>query len=52
MARRPRPPSRACWPSWRLKVEQLGDDLASQDAQAFLRHSEFLNQKFGNKDIA
>ena len=35
-----------------LKVEQLGDDLASQDAQAFLRHSEFLNQKFGNKDIA
>ncbi|MCE4537440.1 hypothetical protein LXT12_09275 [Pelomonas sp. P7] len=34
------------------KVEQLGDDLASQDAQAFLRHSEFLNQKFGNKDIA
>ena len=30
-----------------LKVEQLGDDLASQDAQAFLRHSEFLNQKFG-----
>ncbi|WP_422017681.1 hypothetical protein [Roseateles sp.] len=35
-----------------LKVEQLGDDLASQDAQAFLRHSEFLNQKFGPKDIA
>lgn len=34
------------------KVEQLGDDLASQDAQAFLRHSEFLNQKFGHKDIA
>lgn len=34
------------------KVEQLGDDLASQDAQAFLRHSEFLNQKFGRKDIA
>ena len=34
------------------KVEQLGDDLASQDAQAFLRHSEFLRQKFGNKDIA
>ncbi|MFO1226793.1 hypothetical protein [Roseateles sp.] len=29
------------------KVEQLGDDLASQDAQAFLRHSEFLKQKFG-----
>lgn len=34
------------------KVEQLGDDLASQDAQAFLRHSEFLKQKFGSKDIA
>ena len=34
------------------KVEQLGDDLASQDAQAFLRHSEFLNQKFGPKDNA
>ncbi|MEY3295321.1 MAG: hypothetical protein RLZZ451_1369, partial [Pseudomonadota bacterium] len=29
------------------KVEQLGDDLASQDAQAFLAHSEFLKQKFG-----
>lgn len=34
------------------KVDQLADDLASQDAQAFLRHSEFLNQKFGNKDPA
>ena len=34
------------------KVEQLGDDLAGQDAQAFLRHSEFLTQKFGPKDIA
>lgn len=31
------------------KVEQLGDDLAGQDAQAFLRHSEFLKQKFGAK---
>ena len=31
------------------KVEQLGDDLASQDAQAFLTHSEFLKQKFGGK---
>ena len=31
------------------KVEQLGDDLASQDAQAFLAHSEVLKQKFGNK---
>ena len=29
------------------KVEQLGDDLASQDAQAFLSHSQFLKQKFG-----
>lgn len=29
------------------KVVQLGDDLASQDAQAFLTHSEFLKQKFG-----
>ncbi|WP_374661703.1 hypothetical protein [Inhella sp.] len=31
------------------KVEQLGDDLAGQDAQAFLAHSEFLKQKFGAK---
>jgi hypothetical protein len=31
------------------KVEQLGDDLAGQDAQAFLSHSEFLKQKFGAK---
>ncbi|MBH9553922.1 hypothetical protein [Inhella gelatinilytica] len=29
------------------KVVQLGDDLAAQDAQAFLTHSEFLKQKFG-----
>ena len=29
------------------KVGQLGDDLASQDAHAFLVHSKFLNQKFG-----
>ncbi|WP_374438482.1 hypothetical protein [Inhella sp.] len=29
------------------KVVQLGDDLAGQDAQAFLTHSEFLKQKFG-----
>lgn len=28
------------------KVSQLGDDLASQDAQAFLTHSKFLSQKF------
>ena len=29
------------------KVRQLGDDLASQDAHAFLVHSRFLKQKFG-----
>ncbi|MBL0150270.1 MAG: hypothetical protein IPP87_16895 [Ideonella sp.] len=29
------------------KVRQLGDDLASQDAHAFLVHSKFLKQKFG-----
>lgn len=34
------------------KVDQLALDLATQDAQAFLRHSEFLTQKFGHKDIA
>lgn len=28
------------------KVRQLGDDLASQDAHAFLVHSKFLSQKF------
>lgn len=28
------------------KVRELGDDLAAQDAEAFLRHSRFLNQKF------
>lgn len=28
------------------KVHQLGDDLASQDAHAFLVHSKFLQQKF------
>lgn len=28
------------------KVRQLGDDLASQDAHAFLVHSEFLRRKF------
>jgi hypothetical protein len=31
------------------KVVQLGEDLASQDARAFLTHSEFLKQKFGAK---
>jgi hypothetical protein len=30
------------------KVRQLGDDLASQDAHAFLVHSQFLKQKFGS----
>lgn len=29
------------------KVRQLGDDLASQDAHAFLVHSRFLTEKFG-----
>jgi hypothetical protein len=28
------------------KVAQLGQDLASQDAQAFLNHSKFLQEKF------
>ncbi|NRF70930.1 hypothetical protein HLB44_28385 [Aquincola sp. S2] len=28
------------------KVRQLGDDLASQDAHAFLVHSKFLSEKF------
>ncbi len=31
----------------RHKVEQLQDDLAAQDAEAFANHAEFLNQKFG-----
>jgi hypothetical protein len=30
------------------KVRQLGDDLASQDAHAFLVHSRFLKEKFGS----
>jgi len=29
------------------KVAQLADDLASQDAHAFLVHSQFLHEKFG-----
>ena len=29
------------------KVAQLADDLASQDAHAFLAHSQFLHEKFG-----
>jgi hypothetical protein len=28
------------------KVAQLGEDLAAQDAQAFLNHSQFLQDKF------
>lgn len=30
------------------KVMQLQDDLASQDAEAFANHAQFLNQKFGS----
>ena len=30
------------------KVAQLADDLASQDAHAFLAHSQFLHEKFGS----
>lgn len=33
------------------KVRQLGDDLASQDAHAFLVHSQFLKQKFAPSAI-
>jgi hypothetical protein len=33
------------------KVRQLGDDLASQDAHAFLVHSKFLKQKFGDPRV-
>lgn len=31
------------------KVGQLTDDLAAQDAQAFLNHSRFLHEKFSRK---
>jgi hypothetical protein len=34
------------------KVRQLGDDLASQDAQAFLLHSKFLHQEFAPDEAA
>jgi hypothetical protein len=34
------------------KVGQLAEDLASQDAQAFLAHSQFLNQKFGSRELS
>ena len=33
------------------KVAQLADDLASQDAHAFLAHSQFLHEKFGTTGI-
>jgi hypothetical protein len=33
------------------KVRQLGDDLASQDAHAFLVHSKFLSEKFGSSSV-
>ena len=33
------------------KVRQLADDLASQDAQAFLVHSRFLHDKFGKRPL-
>lgn len=34
-----------------IKVGMLIDDLASQDAQAFLNHSQFLNEKFKAKRL-
>lgn len=34
------------------KVGQLAEDLASQDAQAFLAHSQFLTQKFGSRELS
>ncbi|MEP7303495.1 MAG: hypothetical protein ABI699_18420 [Caldimonas sp.] len=33
------------------KVAQLADDLASQDAHAFLAHSQFLHEKFGAANV-
>ena len=33
------------------KVAQLADDLASQDAHAFLAHSQFLHDKFGASGV-
>ena len=33
------------------KVRELGDDLAGQDAHAFLAHSQFLHEKFGASEI-
>lgn len=34
------------------KVNQLGEDLASQDARAFLEHSQFLRTKFGDRELS
>lgn len=34
-----------------VKVRELGDDLASQDAHAFLAHSQFLHEKFGSHEV-
>ncbi|HLA33308.1 MAG TPA: hypothetical protein VJ001_00420 [Rhodocyclaceae bacterium] len=33
------------------KTKELADDLASQDAHAFLSHSQFLHQKFGAASV-
>ena len=33
------------------KVRELGEDLASQDAHAFLVHSRFLQDKFGTQNL-
>ena len=33
------------------KVKELADDLASQDAHAFLVHSRFLHDKFGHSPL-
>ncbi|MCK6433695.1 MAG: hypothetical protein HUU30_06345 [Burkholderiaceae bacterium] len=34
------------------KVRELGDDLAAQDAHAFLVHSRFLKEKFGTPAVS
>lgn len=34
------------------KVRELGDDLAAQDANAFLVHSRFLKEKFGTPAVS
>jgi hypothetical protein len=34
-----------------IKVHQLTDDLASQDAEAFLNHSQFLHEKFNREKL-